>query len=89
MTRAFTLYSTCATWLKQRLPLMVFALLPLLLAATPATAPTPPARVSRVGSATVQIIRAEPVSAEPRASDVKQPDRQYRRRDQVPLVEFF
>jgi hypothetical protein len=89
MIRAFTLYSTCAAWLKQRLPLTVFALLPLLLAATPATAPTPPARVSRVGTATVQIIRAEPVSAEPRASEVKKPDRQYRRRDEAPLVEFY
>ena len=68
---------------------MVFALLPLLLAATPATAPTPPARVGRGGPASVQVIRAGAVSAEPRASDVKQPDRQYRRRDQVPLVEFF
>jgi hypothetical protein len=89
MTTAFTRYSTCAAWLKQRLPFTVFALLPLLLAATPADAPTSSARVTRVGTATVQIVRAEPVSAEPRKPDTKQPDRQYRRRDQMPLVEFF
>jgi hypothetical protein len=86
MARLFTIYSACANWLKRRLPLTVFALLPLLLAASPATAPVPPVRASRIGTA---IIKAEPVSVEPTSSEEKQPDRQYRRRDQIPLVEFF
>ena len=89
MASLFTIYSACANWLKRRLPLTVFALLPLLLAASPATAPAPSVRASRIGTATVQIIRAEPVSVEPTISEEKQPDRQYRRRDQIPLVEFF
>ena len=89
MTPSLTFYSTCATWLKRRLHLAVIALLPLMLAASPATAPTVPSRVSRVGSATVQIIRAEPVSAKPRVEDIKQRDRQYRQRESMPLVDFY
>jgi hypothetical protein len=78
----------CPQWLKRRLHLLVIALLPLLLAATPAATPAPP-HVSRVATATVQIIEMESVSAKPAANDTRAPDRQYRQRENMPLVEFF
>jgi hypothetical protein len=63
------------------------ALLSLLLAATPLATPLPPAR--RVGVASVEIIQLEPVSVTPATGNARAADRQYRRRDAMPLVEFF
>jgi hypothetical protein len=85
----FALYSACAIWLKRRYHLAVISLLPLLLAASPATAPNASPRVSRVGTATVQIIRAESVMPKSPEQDRKQRDRQYRQRDDMPLVDFY
>jgi hypothetical protein len=85
----FALYAACATWLKRRYHLAVISLLPLLLAATPATAPNASPRVSRVGTATVQIIRAESVTPKSPEQDRKRRDRQYRKRDNMPLVDFY
>jgi hypothetical protein len=67
----------------------VIALLPLLLAAGPVASEAPPSRISRVATATVQIIRLEPVSVQLDSMEAKSADRQYRRRDTMPLVEFF
>jgi hypothetical protein len=69
--------------------LIVIALLPLLLAATPVVPEAMPSRVSRVATATVQIIRLESVSAQVEPKEAKPADRQYRQRDDMPLVEFF
>jgi hypothetical protein len=84
-----TLIPHCRRWLNQRLPLFVIALLPLLLAATPAAPEATSARVSRIVTATVQIIRLEPISAQVDSKEVRSADRQYRQRDHMPLVEFF
>ena len=81
-----TFICSCREWLKRRLHLAMIAFLPLLLAATPAA---PPPNAVRVASATVQIVRLEPVSASADPKDAKPADRQYRRRDTMPLVEFF
>jgi hypothetical protein len=86
MPGQLTFIQPCPGWLKRRLHLGVFALLPLLLAATPAALPP---RTTRVATATVQIIKMEPVSANADPKDPKPVDRQYRRRDTMPLVEFF
>jgi hypothetical protein len=67
----------------------MIALLPLLLAATPVAPEAAPARVSRVATATVQIIRLERVSAPADSRSPTSADRQYRQRDAMPLVEFF
>lgn len=88
MQRQLTLIHACGGWLKQRLHLGVIALLPLLLAATPAATPAPP-RASHAATASVQIIKLESVSATPAAKDAKLVDRQYRQRETMPLVEFF
>jgi hypothetical protein len=69
--------------------LSVIALLPLLLAAGPVAPEATPPRVSRVATATVNIIRLEPVSVQIDSKEAKSADRQYRRRDALPLVEFF
>ncbi len=68
----------------------MIALIPLLLAASP-VAGDPPARrpVISVATASVTIIRAEPVAVKPQPSAAPQTDRQYRQRDAVRLVEFF
>ena len=84
-----TFMRPCNIWLKRRLHLAVIALLPLLLAATSSAPEVTPARVSRVATATVQIIKLEPVSARIDSTDAKSADRQFRRRDKMPLVEFF
>jgi hypothetical protein len=63
--------------------------MPLLLAATPVAPEAAPTRVSRVATATVQIIRLEPVLVEVDPKEPTRADRQYRRRDTMPLVEFF
>ncbi len=68
----------------------MIALLPLLIAA----APVPPVqttqpRASRVATATVRIIRAERIEADPDPQAGKLADRQYRRRGGMPLTEFF
>jgi hypothetical protein len=81
-----TFNQPCLRWLKRGLHLGMFALLPLLLAATPAA---PPPRPTRVATAMVQIIRLEPVITEPEPKDVQPTDRQYRKRDTMPLTEFF
>jgi hypothetical protein len=68
----------------------MFALLPLLLAAAPLANPTaPPPRATRVASATVQIIKLEPVSAVADPAIATAVDRQYRRRETMPLVDFY
>ena len=67
----------------------MIALLPLLLAAAPVATEAARPRVSRVAMASVTIIRAEPVEVEQPPSGDKHYDRQYRRRDAVPMVEFF
>jgi hypothetical protein len=87
MRGQLTFIQSCRGWLKRRLHLGMFAFLPLLLAATPAAPPPPRAII--VASATVEIIRLEPVSANAEPKDTKPADRQYRRRDTMPLVEFF
>jgi hypothetical protein len=84
-----TLIPPCRLWLKRRLHFSVIALLPLLLAAASAAPEATPARVSRVATATVRIIRLEPVSAQAKSKDNKSADRQFRKRDDMPLVEFF
>jgi hypothetical protein len=89
MRHSLTLIDACHGWLKRRLPLFVFALVPLLLAATPVAQNAPSPRVSRVATASVQIIRLEPVSARPETGDDKSSDRQYRQRDNMPLVDFY
>jgi hypothetical protein len=89
MPGPLTLIQPCHRWLKRRLPLSVIALLPLLLAAGPVALEATPSRVSRVATATVQIIRLEPVSVQIDSKEAKSADRQYRRRDTMPLVEFF
>jgi hypothetical protein len=86
MLLPLTFIQTCPQWLKRRLHLGMFALLPLLLAATPAA---PPPRATRVATATVQIIRLEPVITEPEPTDVQPTDRQYRKRGTMPLTEFY
>jgi hypothetical protein len=85
----FALYVACVTWLKRRYHLAVISLLPLLLAATPATAPNAPPRASRVGTATVQIIRAESAFPKTPEQDRKQRDRQFRQRENMPLIDFY
>ena len=67
----------------------MFALLPFLLAAAPMATPAAPPRVSRVATATVQIIKLESVSADADRNSAVPVDRQYRQRDAMPLVEFF
>lgn len=84
-----TLIQPCSGWLKPRLHLAMIALLPLLLAATPGAPEATSARVSRVATTTVQIIRLEPVSARIDSKDAQSADRQFRHRDAMPLVEFF
>ena len=84
-----TLIQPCRGWLKPRLHLAMIALLPLLLAATPAAPEATSARVSRVATATVQIIRLEQVFTQAPSKDTKSADRQFRKRDDMPLVEFF
>jgi uncharacterized membrane protein len=84
-----TLIQPCRRWLKSRLHLAVIALLPLLLAATSSAPEATPARVSRVATVTVQIIKLEPVSARVTSKDINSADRQFRQRDEMPLVEFF
>ncbi len=67
----------------------MIALLPLLLA-TASVADTDARRpVSRVAVASVTIIAAERVEVNPPPAQGKEQDRQYRRRDTVPMVEFF
>lgn len=67
------------------------ALLAVLLATGPVASEAPAARqqVSRVAVATVTIIRAEPVEVRPVSSADAKTDRQFRKRDSVPMVEFF
>jgi len=84
-----TLIWPCSGWLKPRLHLAVIALLPLLLAATSSAPEVTPARVSRVATATVEIIRLERVSVQAPSKDTKSSDRQFRQREDMPLVEFF
>jgi hypothetical protein len=67
----------------------MIALLPLLLAATSSAPGATPARVNRAATVTVQIIKLETVSAQGTSKDTKSADRQYRQRDDMPLVEFF
>ena len=67
----------------------MIALLPLLLVAAPVATEAARPRVSRVAMASVTIIRAEPVEFEQPHSRIQHYDRQYRRRDAVPMVEFF
>ena len=67
----------------------MIALLPLLLAAAPVSSEAVRPRVSKAAMASVTIIRSEPVEVEPPHSGAKHYDRQYRRRDAVPMVEFF
>jgi hypothetical protein len=70
------------------LTVAMIALLPLLLAAAPApVAERMP--VSKVATASVTIIRAETIEVEPKPSTPPKPDRQYRQRDSVPMVEFY
>jgi hypothetical protein len=67
----------------------MIALLPLLLAAAPVADADARRPASRVAVATVTIIRAERVEVKPPPARGKPQDRQYRRRDAVPMVEFF
>jgi hypothetical protein len=67
----------------------VIALLPFLLVAAPVSPEAMPSRVSRVATATVQIIKLESVSSKIEPSETRSVDRQYRQRDAMPLVEFF
>jgi hypothetical protein len=69
----------------------MIALLPLLLGATPVSGgdgKVASSRVARVATATVTIIQAERITPSVVETNVK-PDRQIRRREQKPLVEFF
>jgi hypothetical protein len=45
--------------------------------------------VSRIATVTVQIIKLETVSVQVTSKDTKSADRQFRQRDEMPLVEFF
>ena len=65
----------------------MIALLLLMIADAPLAEARP--AVSRIAVTTVTIIRAEPVAVLSPAPSAKQPDRQYRQRDAVPMVEFF
>ena len=67
----------------------MIALLPLLLAAAPVGDADARRPVSRVAVASVTIIAAERVEVKPPSSRDKPQDRQYRRRNAVPMVEFF
>jgi hypothetical protein len=69
----------------------MIALIPLLLAtaAVPTEAPAARRGAQVTATASVTIIRAEPVSVQKEASAPAPTDRQYRRRDAMPLVEFF
>ena len=67
----------------------MIALLPLLLAAAPVAPHAAPARVTRVATATVQIIRLERVSVRTEPQKPQSVNRQYRERDAMPLVEFY
>lgn len=89
MRTRLTLIKSCPQWLNRRLLLPVIMFGFLLLAATPVAPVATPARVSRVATATVQIIRLEPVSVQVDPQEAKPADRQYRQRDALPLVEFF
>jgi hypothetical protein len=64
----------------------MFVVLPLLLATAPAAVPP---SATRVATATVRIIKLEPVAANANPKEPKPADRQYRRREAMPLVEFF
>ena len=69
----------------------MIALLPLLLATAPVVGDAAPVRrpVNVMATASVTIIRAEPVEAKPQPASAAQTDRQYRQRDSAPMVEFF
>jgi hypothetical protein len=67
----------------------MFSLPALLLAAAPVSGGSAPAQmVTRVS---VEIVRGERVAVQPlkQSRTAKQTDRQYRRRDKMPMVEFF
>lgn len=68
----------------------MIVLLPLLLAAAPVYGgdAQAPLRAVRVATATVTIIQAERISSSIVETNAK-PDRQIRRREQKPLIEFF
>lgn len=66
----------------------MISFLPLMLAAAPVVVDGV-RPVSRVAVASVIIIRAEQVEVDEPPLHAKRHDRQYRRRDAVPMVEFF
>jgi hypothetical protein len=68
----------------------MIVLLPLMFAAAPVSGGDgrAPERAIRVATATVTIIQPERISPSIVEADAK-PDRQIRRREQKPLVEFF
>jgi hypothetical protein len=72
-----------------RLPSPMIAFLPLLLATTPVADTQVRRPATKVAVATVTIIQAEPVEVKKPTEKATPPDRQYRNRDAVPLVEFF
>lgn len=79
----------CSRWLKRRLHFWVIAFLPLLLAAAPVTQEAVPPRASRLGTATVAIVQGERIDPVFLENMSPRPDRQVRRRGEMPLVEFY
>lgn len=67
-------------------PLLFLALT----AATPTGGGSPPTGPAvRLGTASVTIIQAERIVAEPAQADPMRQDRQIRKREEKPLVEFY
>jgi hypothetical protein len=82
--------STLSVLVNTALTAAMIALIPLLMAAAPVAGDPPMHRpVIAVATASVTIIRAEAVVVKPLPFAAPQTDRQYRKRDSVPLVEFF
>jgi hypothetical protein len=69
----------------------MITLLPLLLAATPASGDAEAVRrpATRLATATVTIVQAERITPTDVREAMAKPDRQLRQREQMPLVEFF